>query len=234
MPEIAHKAEANAVATKTNPGGRLVSEGAHEIRSQLAVILLELGKLDQPAARRIENDVQTVSDTVNRVATLFRLTLTENLDFNLVNIEETLIDVVRRVQVDRPNCNIALNRTAPSSVIDGHRGFIAQAMLCLIDNAVRHTPLGTQVVVRCYPGGLVIQDDGPGLPSNVLKHFTEPFVRGRCPTAGAGLGLAMAHQIARLHGGHCRTAPPTSGGTAVYFTWSQSQADGCVAMGPST
>jgi two-component system, OmpR family, sensor histidine kinase QseC len=234
MPQNAENLAALTVDARLKLGERLIGDGAHEIRSQLAVILLELGKLDHPAARRIENDVQAASDTANRVATLFRLMMAVHLESLPINIQVTLREVIQRLQMDHPGSNIRLELPEQCQAITGHRGFLTVAIHCLIDNAIRHTPSGTQIVIQCRGNGIVVQDDGPGLPSNVLQHFTAPFVRGRGPTAGPGLGLATAHQVARLHGGDCRALSPSSGGSAISLTWRSAHVDASATSGQST
>jgi signal transduction histidine kinase len=206
-----------------NAGGsidtlRIVTEGAHEVRSQLAVLLLELGKINHPHGHRIEEGVRTASETVNRIAVLFKLATTNTLAGNALNLDEILSAVVQRSEPDYPGRRhpIDVRKQGNGATIHGHGMFAAEAIRSVIDNALRHTSAGSQVVVSSRPDGLVtIDDDGPGLPLSVASRFGEPFVNGRVPTAGPGLGLAIAHQVARLHGGRCFLASSELGGTCV-------------------
>jgi signal transduction histidine kinase len=204
-------------------GNQIVSEGAHEVRSQLAVILLELGKIDHLAARRIEEDVQAASETVNRIAMLYRLTRTTMLDMAPIDIATLARQAVEAIRIKLPGHDFALEIVDASSgtaSIPGHRAFLSEAIRGLLDNVMRHTSPGTRTVLRCEPNTISVDDDGPGLPLAVAKRFAEPFVHGRRPNAGVGLGLAIAHQIGRLHGGDCRPAPSRLGGTCVRLTLS--------------
>jgi signal transduction histidine kinase len=92
----------------------------------------------------------------------------------------------------------------------------------LIENAIDHTPRGEVVRVaamRC--NGMVhlsVEDHGPGIPLAERVRIFEPFYRYAPPpevaTRGAGLGLAIAREIARAHGGDIRiedTPGQTSG-----------------------
>lgn len=77
----------------------------------------------------------------------------------------------------------------------------------LLDNCLRHTPPGTQVVVTVREAAGVtisIEDDGPGIPATSLPHLFERFYRddaARGRAAGAGLGLSIAAAIVAAHNG---------------------------------
>jgi two-component system sensor histidine kinase KdpD len=85
---------------------------------------------------------------------------------------------------------------------------VEQALLNLVDNALRYTPPGTRIVIgaRAAAGQwmLTVRDDGPGLPPGLRGE--EPFRRfrrGQRESAGTGfgLGLAICAAVAKLHGG---------------------------------
>jgi two-component system, OmpR family, sensor histidine kinase QseC len=207
---------------------RIVTDGAHEVRSQLAVLLLELGKIDHPNARRAEVDVQLTSVTVNRIAVLFKLATAEALILKDVDLVDVLQNVVRRAGLEDQNLQhrIEYKLSCTSCVVHGHASFLAEAIHGLIDNAVRHTPAGTRVVIGFSSHQVVsIDDDGPGLPTAVTCNFGKPFVHGRAPTSGPGIGLALAVQVARLHNGRCFAAPSELGGTRICFSLMQSVAE---------
>jgi signal transduction histidine kinase len=70
----------------------------------------------------------------------------------------------------------------------------------LVENALRHTPAGTRVVVRAADGErpvLEVEDDGPGIPASELGQVFDRFYRGDGSLAsGSGLGLAIARELA--------------------------------------
>jgi signal transduction histidine kinase len=76
---------------------------------------------------------------------------------------------------------------------------VAQIMRILLDNALRHTPEGTDVTVRAsrYNGAaeLTVADTGPGLPAGARAKVFERFFTGDAGR-GAGLGLAIARELA--------------------------------------
>lgn len=81
-----------------------------------------------------------------------------------------------------------------------------RAMRNLIDNAITYGGVARVLVRRDGDAVLVsVEDDGPGIPAEMLPHATDPFVRGDTSrsreTGGAGLGLTLADAIAKAHGG---------------------------------
>jgi signal transduction histidine kinase len=76
----------------------------------------------------------------------------------------------------------------------------------LVDNALRHTPAGTHIVVASarHGGGgrLAVADDGPGAPEAERRRIFERFYRldAARSTPGDGLGLSLVAAIAELHG----------------------------------
>jgi signal transduction histidine kinase/ABC-type multidrug transport system ATPase subunit len=81
-----------------------------------------------------------------------------------------------------------------------------QVFVNLLENALRHNPAGTTVLVTLDvdPPGYVrvrVRDDGVGIPSELADHVFEPRERGNSRAPGAGLGLAIARGIVVAHGG---------------------------------
>ena len=87
----------------------------------------------------------------------------------------------------------------------------------LVENALRH---GNQVNITAQRAGesveVIIEDDGPGIPRESREEVFKPFFRlddSRNPNyAGAGLGLAIARDVARNHGGDIVLDDSSSGG----------------------
>lgn len=99
-------------------------------------------------------------------------------------------------------------------------GHMSRVLLNLIDNAVRCSPAGGMVMVRCvaHPGGVQVQinDGGPGLPDAVRTGVLEP---ARAPRAGAAgrMGLVIARSIVEAHGGTLWAASPPRGASLRFY-----------------
>ena len=76
-----------------------------------------------------------------------------------------------------------------------------QVLRVLVDNALRHTPPGSTVTLRTettpWGASIVVSDNGPGIPPELLERVFERFYRGPGAAArGTGLGLAIARELA--------------------------------------
>lgn len=119
-------------------------------------------------------------------------------------------------------------------------GRVRQVFDNLLTNAIRHTPAGGEVVVavsmRSVPaatGGSMVQcrvtDAGSGFPEDELDQVFERFSRAG-DSRGSGLGLSIAQDLVRAHGGTIDAGnDPTAGGASVSFTLPTS-GSGCVSV----
>jgi signal transduction histidine kinase len=91
----------------------------------------------------------------------------------------------------------------------------------LLENARRHGGGPVEVEVRRTTSGAEVDvlDYGPGVPPDLAERIFEPFFRRPgAPDGGAGLGLSIARQVARRHGGDVTCAPREGGGTRFRVT----------------
>ncbi len=89
----------------------------------------------------------------------------------------------------------------------------------LIDNACKASPAKSCICLSGTESGIFVEDEGPGIPEDEITRITEPFYmvdksRSR-KEGGAGLGLALCLQIARLHGGRLEIKNRPEGGAYV-------------------
>lgn len=106
----------------------------------------------------------------------------------------------------------------------GHVWLLRELLGNLLDNALKYTPVGGTVTLRCGHCGadhapmLEVEDDGPGVPPQERQRVLERFYRVPGSTSeGNGLGLAIADEIARVHGGQLQVAAG-AGGRGARFT----------------
>jgi len=93
-----------------------------------------------------------------------------------------------------------------SLVIEGRAGALKRALANLIDNALAYAgPTHVRLAIEGDTISVIVGDDGPGIPADRLEDVFRPFVRLEASrsreTGGAGLGLAVARDVARAHGG---------------------------------
>ncbi len=192
-----------------------IANASHELRTPLFSLggfleLLENEDLDD-ATR--EEFLLTMREQVRRLTKLASDLLDlSRLDAGAVEIEREPIDLnatartlVREFRglAAKHGSRVVLTRDgdqAPRAVGDEQR--VQQIGRVLVDNAIRHTPRGTEVRVgvRGENGHaqLAVTDDGPGITDAGRDHLFERFARGEHATAaGSGLGLAIARELAQ-------------------------------------
>jgi signal transduction histidine kinase len=191
-----------------------MAQAAHQLRTPLASITLELEKIESPRARLVEKDVGAMSDTVDRLLTLLRLQAVETPDFVDLNIGTVVDDAVRGLRRwAKANCHdIQMVSTEPGNLV-GDPVAIREALVNLVENAVKHTPNGTAIRVIAGPGcTATVEDGGSGLPPGSSEELFRPFRKGKGSTDGVGLGLAIVRHAVDLHNGTIEVGRSTLGG----------------------
>lgn len=104
--------------------------------------------------------------------------------------------------------------------VAGNPALLGELLNNLLDNALRYTPSGGSVTVRCgsergHPY-LSVEDNGPGIPESAHGKVFERFYRVHdTPGDGAGLGLAIVKEVAQRHRGNLRIESPQPHGTRI-------------------
>ncbi|HEV2724521.1 MAG TPA: HAMP domain-containing sensor histidine kinase [Thermoleophilaceae bacterium] len=195
-----------------------VATASHELRTPIFslggfVELLRDEELDEATRREF---IDTMAEQVERLQKLaVDLLDLSRLDAGSVQLEREPVDlseVARAVTSEflpvltPPRPAVELRLPEPGVQARCDRGRVAQIIRILIDNALTHTPEGTQVTVTSSRSNgtarLTVADDGPGLPAET--QVFERFTTGD-NTRGAGLGLAIAVELAERMDGDIRT-----------------------------
>jgi signal transduction histidine kinase len=136
----------------------------------------------------------------------------EVLPVDLAEVAEGAVEAVQPLAVQRA-VDVRADLDTAVRVLGDTRA-IDRVLRNLLDNALRHAPSGSVVTVAVAGVGgaaeLRVHDDGPGFPPDFAAHAFDRFsradtARGR-DGGGAGLGLAIARELLRAHGGDVRIA----------------------------
>jgi two-component system heavy metal sensor histidine kinase CusS len=213
---------------------RFVAHAAHELRSPLAALYGEL----QQALRR-NRDAAEYRATIERaivsarrlnhlaedLLTLARLRGPEQ-PAEPVRVEEVIANVVSLVRTAAEEKHIQLNVIANVGPMLGRAQDLERMLRNLVENAVEFAPRDDTVTLTATMTPetveFIVEDHGPGIPDDERERIFEPFYRNSKARSvaprGAGLGLSIARQIARAHGGDVRVSSSSSAPAGASFT----------------
>ena len=164
-----------------------------------------------------------MSATVENLLTLARI---DEGSLQLLRTPVALAEVATSVAANlRPLADakrIHLGVGGDGAVIRGDRERLDQAVTNLVENALKYTEAGGDVIVSVWrregESGLTVSDTGSGIPTDTLPRIFDRFVRADASRSsaagGSGLGLAICREIVEAHGGRIRaTSAPGEGST---------------------
>jgi heavy metal sensor kinase len=199
---------------------RFMADASHELRSPVAILQGELdvtlSREDRDAADYRES-LEVMRRSVQRLTRIVRdLFLLARTDANEVPLNRAPLDLGELVaQTARAHRTLGdvTTECGGDLLVDGDEDLLQRMLGNLIENAIRHTPPGGEVRVRCTRDGasarIEVRDRGAGVPEALREQIFERFVRadparGAADGSGAGLGLPIARWIAEAHGGKLR------------------------------
>ncbi|MEN3582857.1 HAMP domain-containing sensor histidine kinase [Streptomyces sp. ZYX-F-203] len=198
---------------------QFVADASHELRTPLASIrgYAELtrrggepvGPDTRHALNRIESEAGRMTGLVEDLLLLARLDAGRPLRFEPTDLVPIVVDAVSdaRVAGDGHRWRLELPEEPVQASVDAAR--MQQVLVNLLANARTHTPPDTVVTARVRGEGswvrVDVEDDGPGIPADLLPRVFERFARGDSArsraTGSTGLGLAIVRAVASAHGG---------------------------------
>jgi len=209
----------NQLARLDRARKQFIASASHELRTPIFSIggfleLMEEEDLDEETRRQF---VATVREQVERLGKL----ATDLLDLSKLEAgslelrpEATDLSALARsvaqefapsISAHASQLELRLPAESVQAVCDPER--VAQVMRILIDNALKHTPPGTDMIVtaarRDQRVRLGVGDFGPGVHRSMLPQIFEPFITSD-DAQGSGLGLAIAHELAERMSGDLR------------------------------
>jgi two-component system, OmpR family, sensor histidine kinase BaeS len=205
----------------------LVADVAHELRTPVAVLQAghealvdgvtqptpdQLGSLHDEVLRlaQMVSDLQTLAAADAAALHLSRRRC------DLAEITATAVDSLAG-RFDAAGITIEQSLTVTEIVADPR--WLHQLVTNLLTNALKFTPPGGRVTIRAGQSGpdavLQVTDTGTGIPADELPRIFDRFWRGRqaSHTSGSGIGLAIAAELARAHGGRLTASSQPGRGT---------------------
>lgn len=191
---------------------------AHDLRTPLSRAFLSLqdataqldkGQDPRAAIDRTDAELSRLGRIFDAILRISRIeTQGDRKDFSAVTLGPLLEDLVETFApvAEEKGQTIRFEAAANVPTVTGDDRMLRQLVVNLIQNAVTHTPEGTEITAalnRLDQGvEIAVSDNGPGIPEADRARVTEPFYRvdGHKTTEGSGLGLALVKAIAERHG----------------------------------
>ncbi len=211
---------------------RFTADASHELRTPLTAIrsVGEVGlrsRRDESAYREIIGsmleEVDRLALLVDRLLVLSRAdTGQAKLSIDIVDIPQLAAEVTEQLGVlaeeKRQSIDVR-SSTVPKWI--GDRVVLRQALLNLVDNAIKYSPDGGNIEVHVsqLPDGTIIEvsDSGPGIPAELHSKIFDRFYRvdkaRSRENGGTGLGLAIAKWAVEVNGGHLTLEPNNGAGS---------------------
>lgn len=192
------------------------ANAAHQLRTPLAILSANVQLLDDPVAiGRLKIDVDHMTRIVSQLLLTAQLD-NSTIDFaEIVDLDELVADVAANLGPLAINADksIRLERSDTTLFVRTSSFALKAALQNLIENAIKHTPGKTSVLVRVtgLPAVDVI-DSGPGISEELRPKVFERFWRGDKSADGAGLGLSIVQKIMTAMHGTVTVADAPGGG----------------------
>lgn len=226
-----------------------MTDASHEFRTPLTIINTSLHLMSKLTdLEKREAQVSKVQAQTQRITRLIDMLLAMvKLDGGAaLHIELTYLDILLKELIDylhpditKKNHKVIL-QAAHLSPIYGDPDQLFTALRCLVENAIRYTPVNGQIIIRVIPQDetviIEIEDNGMGIQPHTLKLIFERFWREDTAhtTPGLGLGLPLAQKIIELHGGSINVVSKVNHGTTFSVTLPISQAEKTIPHIPSS
>jgi len=215
----------------------LLSSISHDFRTPLATIIgsastlleSEAAQLDDARRRSLLRGLLEEAQRMNRLmANLLDLTRLSSgkvvLKREPVSIEELVGAVLARLDDALAGRQVSVDIAPDLPLVPCDEVLVAQVLANLVENAIKHTPVGTTIAIRAATSAdkliVRVRDNGAGLPSGEEARVFEKFHRLRTEEAqsGFGLGLSICKYIVEAHGGTIEASNHADGGAEFRFS----------------
>ena len=215
----------HALSERIDAIERFAADVAHEIRNPLTSLrsaVETLGLVQDPAARErlmavLQNDVQRLDRLVTDISNASRLDAELSRQAPTpVNLRRLASDVVALYQATvrpgEPRVVLQAPEMGEPMLVSGQEGALGQVLRNLIDNARSFSAPDGEVRLSLERARgqvkVIVDDDGPGVPTENLETIFQRFYTSRPKGAAfggnSGLGLSIVRQIVQAHDGHVR------------------------------
>jgi two-component system OmpR family sensor kinase len=200
---------------------RFVADASHELRTPLTSVLAnldlladELGGEQEETAQAALRATRRMRRLVGDLLLLARADAERSQPHRPTDLAGVLVEAASELGPVADDHELSID--ARPATVPGVKDDLHRLALNLLENAVRHTPPGTQIrastETRDGVATLVVEDDGPGISPELSERVFDRFVRGAGDGGrGSGLGLSIVRAVAESHGGSVTLESPEQG-----------------------
>jgi two-component system, OmpR family, sensor histidine kinase KdpD len=211
----------------------LLDSISHDLRTPLVSVIGALSSL-QEAKVKLEEDavgklVAVAREEAERLNRLITNLLDESrLEAGAIKVNRQPAEVqdlvgaaLEQIGARSSSHEIKMDLPADLPFVSVDFGLIVQALINILDNAIKYSPVGARIDIKGYLVDKTIKieiaDQGIGIPSQDLEHVFDKFYRVHRPekVAGTGLGLSISRGIIEAHGGRIKAENGPEGGTII-------------------
>ncbi len=197
-----------------NQRSEMLSGISHDLRTPLTRIKLQLAFIkDKEITNKLSRDVDEMEKMLNEYLQFSRSNFTEKSE--KFNLSELIMSIVKKYE----NKNILVDQKT-EVFFSGRKNLIQRSLNNLLDNAInfsKNIKVTQQKIKRSIL--ILVEDDGPGIPSSEYENVFKPFYKvdkSRNQTkSSVGLGLSIASDIVRSHGGNIELGKSEMGGLKI-------------------
>ncbi|HSX41866.1 MAG TPA: HAMP domain-containing sensor histidine kinase [Candidatus Saccharimonadales bacterium] len=211
---------------------RFTSDASHELRTPLATMQAEIevalrskNLTATEAKKLLGSNLEELTKLTGLVTGLLHLARQNGLkDLQPVELKMVLAQVVKSYERQAKQKNIALKiKSAKSLIISGDQAALTQLVGLLVDNALKYSPPKSEVIISLTKENddaiITVADHGQGIGPADLPKIFDRFYRADSSrhkgleVGGYGLGLSIAKNLAKLHGGEIEATSKISQGS---------------------
>ena len=212
---------------KLSAMGRMAAEIAHQLRTPLATATVYAGHLGRPQlateqrerfAEQLGKQLAWLDGLVSRMMSFLR---NKHGPSALVCVAELLDECRSTIEplYDSKGVALKLEVTGGEHLLSVQRDQIRGGIVSLLENALQVSDEGQSVRVRARAANarldVTVDDDGPGIPPEMMHRLFEPFATGS--SRGTGLGLAIAKAAVEAHRGQIQAENRSTGGARFHL-----------------
>jgi nitrogen fixation/metabolism regulation signal transduction histidine kinase len=216
--------------------GEMAANIAHEIRNPLGSIELFASLLlknlpEKKDQERVVHIISSVKNVDNKISNLLMFTRKQSPKMKKIDLQQILTEVLDFSEqiMEQGGIDISVKYTGDKACIAGDADMIKQVFLNILLNAQQAMPEGGMLKIKAITssGGIIpeessvaeiiFQDSGPGIPEENLSKIFDPFFSTK--QDGAGLGLAIVHNIVSQHNGSINVENSLRGGAIVNLSF---------------